>query len=156
MEFSFEKYIGRDAIYFERGFVAHCRITGAFRENRTDSTLYEFELEIQCCLQLRRDSASSGLPLAEFEIDPTLSVSSIWVREEEEVISASGYVIWTLVLNPGKIDEIMRAIGKAEELLVKGDWITEPYCICRAVTDEHFREESRPEYWTRSHEIWVI
>lgn len=144
MKFSFEKYIGRDAIYFERGFVVHCRITGAFQENRTDNTLYEFELEIQRCLQLRQDSASSGLPLAEFEIDPTLSVSSIWVREDGEVISASGYVVWTLVLNPGKIGEIMRAIGKAEELLVKGDWITEPYGICRAVTDEHFRKRIPP------------
>lgn len=136
----YEKFVGREGIYFERGFVVHCRVSSAFLENQTGNMLYGFVLEIQSCLQLRQASASSGLLPAEFDVGPTFSVSSISVREEEEVITASGYVFWTLILNPGKIDEIMKAIGKADELPAKGDWITEPYGICRAVTDKHFRK----------------
>lgn len=141
MNQSFEKYVHRDVIYFERGFVALCKIKIA---SRNEDNVYSFDLRVLRCYQDRSLGCVSDTQHDDLEIAPEFSAASDSVCEENGQIIASGYIFWTIVLDPEMIRAIIETIHKAEGLVEPGDWVTEPYGICRAVTDEHFRKRLHP------------
>lgn len=91
------KYINCECIYFERGYVVRAKIANIHVEKFKDNNLYKFELQKLCiygeenCLTKENEKGH---------------VSSLFCKEIDGNIQASGYESWCLVLNTETLSKI--------------------------------------------------
>lgn len=95
----FSNFIGMQAIYIEKGFVALVRLTTVTGLLESDEVCVDFNLEIISLIKSR------GLG---FQVGDCLEVGSAYLTEENEVITASGYVAWSLIFNEIIKSKILR------------------------------------------------
>lgn len=117
----YRELIGREGIFFERGFVCGARILEVAALNsdgegaRFDLKLFPPQWEI-----LR-------VPQAEASLESDLEVGSLHLSYEKEVLRASGYVSWSIIFNAALIDCITKEI---EQRLARNEEF-DAYHICR-------------------------
>jgi hypothetical protein len=123
----FEIFRGREAIYVERGFVASVVLLSVTSSENAPAFI-EFTLDIRNVhlSRIPQQSTASG------ELKD-LVVGSVALDRDGEIITASGYIVWTLIFDETLIAEIER------HLLLHG---ADPYRVCRTVLDHRSRRRT--------------
>ena len=111
------QYVGRKGIYFERGYVLEVEIVNVSpMENNQEGAAFN--------MAIKRTILQQG-PFLMQEEDGFLNVGSIHIDVDNEVIRASGYAVWTIVLNEADLGELRQAFEKEPA--------TDAYSICRRI-----------------------
>lgn len=104
---NFQYYIGKEAIYLERGCVLLVRVIATQHMEYDGNVGAEFQLltitEIEIHPMLLQVEANQ-------DDDQLFSVSSVFLEDRNEVVSASGYIVWKLVFNAVLIEKILTAL----------------------------------------------
>lgn len=105
---NFQHYIGKEAIYLEKGCVLQVRLITVDPLEADGNIGADFQL---CIL------SSHGRRLAPVEAETDASsendlwVGSVFLEDHNEIITASGYISWKLIFNADLIENILLAIN---------------------------------------------
>ena len=117
------QYVGRDGLYVERGCVLVVTVD-AVHNMEASADGAEFRLAVGKVLLQQH-------PFFDHDDPKVLNVSSIYLRECDDIISASGYVSWSIILNQKMLAEIRQAIGGISNNTGPGREDLDIYRICR-------------------------
>lgn len=105
---NFQYYIGKEAIYFERGCILMVRVIATQHMEYDGNVGADFQLrtirEIEIHPMLLEEGANQ-------DDDQLFSVSSVFLEDRNEIVSASGYIVWKLVFNAVLIEKILTALN---------------------------------------------
>lgn len=103
----FQHYIGKEAIYLERGCVLLVRVIAIQHMEYDGNVGADFQLltitEIEIHPMLLEEGANQ-------DDDQLLSVGSVFLEDRNEVVLATGYIVWKLIFNIVLIEKILSAL----------------------------------------------
>lgn len=104
---NFQHYMGKEAIYLERGCILLVRVIAIQYMEYDGNVGADFQLRTITEIEIHPMLLEEG---ANQDDDQLFSVSSVFLEDRNEIVSASGYIVWKLVFNAVLIEKILMAL----------------------------------------------